>query len=152
MTNFEKINSFGSFFLTDIYEPEDNALFLEIKKSLISEVKEDVVIGDKTFTDVQRIQVDKKLDYFTILFENYVSYHIINESFPNFNEREGECIGGTSSFCIYSQSTYLDFILKETYANAIFPGDLKHYCLYCQNHVIHIVSMTKPTIEIINFH
>ncbi len=150
MTNFEKINSFGSFFLTDIHEPRDNSLFLEVKKSLTSEIKEDVVIGNSIFKDVQRILIDDKSDYFTIFFEGYVSYHIINESFSNFNEREGECIRGSFSFCIYNQSTYLDFILKETYADAIFPDDMKHYCLYCQNHVIHVISMTEPIIEIVN--
>ncbi|WP_113653478.1 hypothetical protein [Pedobacter namyangjuensis] len=150
MTNFEKINSFGSFFLTNIHEPSDNSLFLEIKKSLTSEIKEDVVIGDSTFKDLKRVLVDDNSDYFTILFESYVSYHIVNESFSNFNEREGECVNGSFSFCIYNKSTYLNFILKETFADAIFPGVMKHYCLYCQNHVIHVVSITEPIIEIVD--
>lgn len=147
MKNFEKINNFGSFFLTDIYEPRENSVFLEIKKSLTSGIREDVVIGDSAFKDVRRISIDDNSDYFTILFESYVSYHIINESFSNFNEREGEVTNGTFSFFVYSQSTYLNFVLHETFADVIFPGNLKHYCLYCQNHVIHVVSMNEPIIE-----
>lgn len=150
MNNFEKIDHIGSLFLTAINEPEDNSLFLEIKKSLITGTKEDLIIGGSILKDVQKIQIDEQSDYFTILFESYVSYHVIAESFSNFNERKVEPIDGKGSFCVYSHSTYLDFIAQETYAKAVLPSDLKHYCLYCQNHIVHVISTKAPIIENVN--
>lgn len=151
MKYFDKINKNSSYFLTDIHEPNDNSIFLEIKKSTTSDVVQNIMVGKIGLNEKRRIEVDKKSEYFTIQFDGYVSYHVIEEGFINFQDNKDEYKAGEFSvFRVYSKSSYLDFILKETIANDIFPDEMKHYGLYCMNHVVHIISLTEPKIELID--
>ncbi len=147
MTNFHEINNYGSIFLTDLFEPRDNSLVLEVKDSVTSEIKEDLLVGDKIISGLRRVSINQNGVNFKIHFKSYVAYHVMNESFINFNKDEEYEGGKFSKFCKFSKSNYLDFILKETYANEMFPGELKHFGLYCSNHVVHIVSTVEPEIE-----
>jgi hypothetical protein len=146
MNNFEEINNFGELFLTALYEPSDNSLSIEVTESFRSPVPEDVIIGQKVMKDCHKVSVNEYGTSFDIFFINYVAYQVVNESFYNFNDNSNYVAGKYATFCVFSESSYLDFILKETYAHVIFPGELKHYGLYCPNHIIHIISMDEPVI------
>ena len=136
MNNFEEINNYGELFLTKLYEPTDNSLEIEVRESFTSPLSTDVIVGEKTIKECS----------FNISFINYVAYQVLNESFYSFIDNENYVAGKYSTFCIFSESSYLDFILKETYAHEIFPKELRHYGLYCQNHVIHIIALNEPVI------
>lgn len=147
MTNFQEINNYGSIFLTDLFEPQDNnSLILKVRDSVTSEIEEDLLVGDKTIPNF-RVSINPNGAQFKIYFKSYVAYHVMNESFINFNEHEEFESGKFSTFCKFSKSNYLDFISKETLADEMYPGELKHFGLYCLNHVIHIVFLVEPEIE-----
>ncbi|TKC58543.1 hypothetical protein FBD94_18175 [Pedobacter hiemivivus] len=150
MENFEAINKHGSVFLTNLYEPEDNKLLLEVKNSTMSDFEVDVQIGDKQLSGCKEITKDETGTFFTITFNDYVSYHVINESYANSDPKDEYISGDYGTFCIFQTSSYMDFILNETFANDIYPTELKHYGLFAANHVVHIISMHEPKIELKN--
>jgi hypothetical protein len=150
MENFETINKHGSVFLTNLYEPEDNKLLLEVKNSKTSDFEVNVQIGDKYLSGCKEITIDGTGTFFTILFNDYVSYTVINESYANSNPNDEYVSGDYGTFCIFQKSSYMDFILKETFANDIYPTELKHYGLFAANHIVHIISLHEPKIELKN--
>lgn len=147
MNNFENINNYGGLFLTKLYKPTDNSLEIEVGEPFTSPVSTNVVVGEKTIKDCYKVSVNEYGVSFRISFANYVAYQVLNESFYNFNNNDNYVAGKYSTFCIFSKSSYLDFILKETYANAIHSGELKHYALYCLNHIVHIIAFNEPVIS-----
>lgn len=84
------------------------------------------------------------------MFNEYVSYHVMNESYANSNPKDEYFSGNYGTFCIFQKSNYMDFILKETFANQIYPTELKHYGLFAANHIVHIISIHEPKIELKN--
>lgn len=74
-------------------------------------------------------------------------YTVINESYANSNPNVS---GDYGTFCIFQKSSYMDFILKETFANDIYPTELKHYGLFAANHIVHIISLHEAKIELKN--
>ena len=150
MRNFDAINKYRSVFLTNIYEPDDNELFLEVRKSTISDFEVDVAVGDKLLSGCREVSIDETGSYFTILFSTYVSYHVINESYANSNPKDEYIPVNFRTFRCFQKSSYMDFILEQTFADVIYPGELMHYGLFAENHVVHIISMQEPKIELIN--
>jgi hypothetical protein len=148
MENFDVINKHGSIFLTKIYEPGENKLFLEVKKSKASAFEVDLQVGDKLLSGCREVTMNERETYFTISFDNYVSYHVINESYANSNPTDKYISGDYGTFCIFQKSDYMDFILNQTFANDIYPDELIHYGLFAENHIVHIISLYKPKIEI----
>lgn len=148
MENFDAINKHGSVFLTTIFEPNDNELLLEVKKSITSNVEVEVKVGDKILSGCRAVSIDESGTYFTISFKNYVSYHVINESYANSNPTDEYDCGDYATFCIFHKSSYMEFILDQTFANDMYPGELVHYGLFAENHIVHVISMNEPKIEI----
>jgi len=134
-------------YLTDYYEPRNNALFLEITESITSDQTEEVLLGDKKISNCRRLSVNEKGTKFTISFPSYVSFQVFDEGFLSFNDWDEYEAGEYNTFCIFKKSRYLDFIVKETIADHIFPGELKHYGLYSLNHVVYVISAVEPAIE-----
>ena len=130
MKNFNAINQHSSVSLTRIYEPYDNSLILEVKKSMADEIQHDGKLGL----------------LFTISFGRYVSYHVINESYARPSSSEIYVAGDFCTFCIFPNSRYMDHILQETFAEEIYPSELRHYTLFAANHVVHIISRQEPVI------
>ncbi len=145
--NFTAINKHESVFLTKIYEPNENELLLEVKKSITSDFEVDVQVGNKVLSG-KRVSTDESGSYFTISFDNYVSYHVINESYANSNPKDEYVFGDFGTFRIFQKSKYMDFILNQTFANEIAQGELVHYGLFAESHIVHIISMHEPKIEI----
>ncbi len=146
MNDFEEINNHGELFLTKLYEPTDNSLEIEVRESFTSPLSTDVVVGEKVIKDCYKVSINEYGTSFNITFKSYVAYQVLNESFYSFSDNENYVAGKYSTFCLFSKSSYLDFVMKETYANEIFPKELRHYGLYCQNHIIHIIALNEPEI------
>ncbi|MGY0035862.1 hypothetical protein [Pedobacter sp. NJ-S-72] len=123
---------------------------LEVKKSTTSDFEVNVQISDKQLSGCKEITIDETGTFFTILFNDYVSYHVINESYANSNPKDEYVSGDYGTFCIFEKSSYMDFILKETFTNDIYPTELKHYGLFAANHIVHIISLHEPKIELKN--
>jgi hypothetical protein len=148
MENFKAINKHGGVYLTKIHDFNANSLLLEVKNSIVSDHYVDLQVEDYILSQSKEITIDKNAAFFTIYFNRYVSYHVINESYDNSDPAEDYDAGDFGTFCVFHKSSYMDFILKATIANDLYPGELKHYGLFAANHVVHVISKDEPIIEI----
>lgn len=146
MDFFDEINNLKYLYLISIVEPVDNELLITIKEATVSSEQEDLFVGNKNLGPVRSISSDGPGAEYEIFFESYGSYSITNESFTALNEKD-ERVGRL--LCIYSKSTFLDYIRETTLVNYVYDYNdtLGHYALNCQNHIVDIVSIDKPVIR-----
>lgn len=83
------------------------------------------------------------------IFEHYILYQTRNESYCSWDNYE---IRNGKYFIIFSKSRMLDFLSQITDCGkledgTVYPGEWKHFGIYCQNHVIDIISCHEPTIR-----
>jgi hypothetical protein len=149
MDYFDEINSLEYLFLVKIKDLPANKLSITIKAATISEQEEDLIIGEKNIGPVRSISQDGPGLEYELFFDSYGSYCVINESFTAFNKNE-ERVGRL--LCIYSKSTFMDYIRETTLVEYTYDYDktLTHYAVNCQDHVIYIISKHEPIIKRIN--
>ncbi|CAH1214738.1 hypothetical protein PAECIP111893_03841 [Paenibacillus plantiphilus] len=130
-------------FFFGLKEPEVNSLSMYFSKSEEGD-PEFLIIGEKFFGDSYPINVDENSPLIQIDFQTYVAYSIRNESFTSWDDYE-EFEG--KIFRIYKKSRYLDFISVGTFASEDFPGTFQHYGICCLDHIIDVVSVSKPVVS-----
>lgn len=145
MEYFDEVNESGYGFLTKLKEMSGNrnSLLLNIQAQKKSAKEEYIIISGKSMGPMRRIFTDGTCAKYEIYFAHYISYNVYNESY--IVQNEDIYIGTTLR--IYSKSKYLDFITEFTTADYIWPGELKHYAVLSQNHVVDIVSTFEPIIK-----
>jgi hypothetical protein len=81
---------------------------------------------------------------FEIVWNSYVGYSVLNESYatPSDDER-----GDGNRFRTYSKSRFMQFISQATFACDDYPGPMRHYCVGCEDHILHVVSVDPPTVR-----
>ncbi|TSJ40256.1 hypothetical protein FO440_10860 [Mucilaginibacter corticis] len=126
MEYFEEINSFWGIYITNIGEAKDNEVTIKISQAINGDL------------------IPKE---YSIRFESYASYAVINEIYTNTDSNDYEEWVGRL-FCIYSKSNYLDYIRKDANAEGYhnFERQLKHYAFYCLNHIVHVATFNEPVI------
>jgi hypothetical protein len=147
MDFFDEINSSKSLFLLKIKEPRDNQVLITVQETTVSDESEIVSIGNTQIGPLKRIIVNDKCTKYSLFFNSYAAYSVINESFSPWKDYE-EWVGNLFRF--YTKSNYLDFIRKDTNAEFIYEyqeGKLKHFSIICENHVINIASIDFPIIK-----
>ncbi len=94
------------------------------------------------------IQADDQRQY-EITFPGYILYQVRNESFCAFNqeeERRGRyLITFEQSKLLSDLHTYTDAC--QFPSGSFYPGPWVHYGIYCQNHVIDVISHCPPEIQ-----
>ena len=147
MEFFDDINSAKSLFLLNIEEPRDNQILLIIQETTVSDNEEYIPIGGKSLGPVKRIIVDEQCTKYSLFFNSYAAYIVVNESFALWDESE-EWSG--KLLRIYSKSNFLEYIRKDTHAEEFYNyhnQELKHFSINCGNHVVHIATMENPVIK-----
>jgi hypothetical protein len=142
----EQIESHRFLYLVEIGEPRDNVLRLVISEAQQRKTPEDVVIEGFTLTNSHELIADEACTAYEIIFQTYVAYSVVNESFASVDDSE---IFTGHLFRTYSKSRFLDYIGVASFASNDFPGPLQHYGVNCLNHFIDIVSAANPIISII---
>jgi len=92
------------------------------------------------------IAVSDSNAHYEVVFDDYITYSIINESYAN--KTEGTYEG--RSVRVYTKSVFLDYISQVTFATFDYPGEFKHYEICCCNHIIDIASTQPPQIKILD--
>jgi len=118
----------------------DNAPAITEKEEPNEEIRE-------LLKDTKSIRVTSSSRRYEIIFTDYISYSVTNESYSIPGENE-EFIGKYAR--IYTKSAFLDYISKSTFATAEYPGPFKHYCFCCQDHIINIASLEEPRVRLLN--
>jgi hypothetical protein len=140
-----QINGSTYLYLRTLSEPKDNELEIVLEeagsgpKDGISEIR-------GPFSETRPIVHGPNDRVFKVSWKSYVAYSIRNESYVVKDDYE-QFEGGL--FVIFSRSRYLDFVAKSTFASDDYPGPIKHWGIFCLNHIIDVVSVHAPEIEIV---
>jgi hypothetical protein len=146
MNLIEQLDRHKYLYLTEIGEPKENVLRLVIEEARASGEPEDMKIGDVTLSAVRSIVSDEFCFAYEVVFGSYVAYSVRNESYVGQDESE-EFTGRL--FCVYSKSRFLDYVRVATFASDDYPGKLNHYGINCLNHIVDVVSVEEPQINIL---
>jgi hypothetical protein len=138
-----EIDSCDYLFLREITELEKGELRLAVFEGRA--IAESVVsnIGGTQITDLHPVRPTGKL--FEIIWKTYITYSVRNESYFAVSKDEEIVVG--KKFRIYSNSNFLDFVSRGTFATTEYPGPFQHYGVLCENHIIDVVSIDAPQIQ-----
>lgn len=153
MINFglenEEINT-APFLIKAIEEENDNLKFIV---ALPTEGQKGTDIDDIEISALKKILSEStpiypnKNNLYKIVFENYILHQTRNESYTiwdNYEVRKGKY------FIIFEKSRLLDYIsqlVEIGLVEYLFPNGYKHYGIYCQNHIIDIITTKAPVIK-----
>lgn len=148
-TLINEINNFKYISFIKLIE-DDGSIQIDIcgtcKKSALlkennSDYKNDIKVAE-VLKNTNEIFPDTSVIYH-IIFNGYISYNVINESYTSWDDCEKfEC---GNLFRIYTKSRYLDFISTTTIAMEI-ENKFVHYGICCLNNIIDIISTDEPII------
>lgn len=146
----EENNIFTMPFLIQELEERDNALKLRIafpKKGTIEGCLSDT--SNSIVKDIFEASVpiyEDENEIYEILFDSYIFHITRNESYTGLDERD-DFIG--KYFVIYENSKLLKLmpqLVEYGLIEALYPEGCVHYGIFCQNHIIDIITSEKPKI------
>jgi len=144
MTDFDKIDKCKNILVTRLFEPKENKLVIEVCLGQISETEEDLFISEVNLGPLKKINFDNDRSVYTIYFENYISYFVINESYDN--QAVGEFSG--NKIRKYQTSPYIDFCKKETLGYQLYSDkEINHFGIITSRHIINILTTSLPQIK-----
>lgn len=150
MRDTDEIDACAYLFLEEIGEPNDNELRLKIVEAKSGGVpgpvddEPDEALREMLRT-ASRIAHGPGCRIFELSWPSYVAYSIRNESYCSadaYEEFDGRL------FVRYARSRYLDFLANATFADSSYPGPFVHYGVFCLNHIIDVVSLEPPAVNL----
>ena len=130
--------------LAELGEPEQNSLRLVV---LETKVSAGPIAGSVAppIPGAEPIIHSTGCRVFEIEWDSYIAYSVRNESYSQ--NASGDQFEG-KHFRVYSASRYLEFVAAATIASKIAPGPFRHWALVCLNHVVDVVSVDEPIINV----
>jgi len=139
-----EINDCKSLFLSEIQELDRNSLRVVVAEGLPAGPPKSIEVGGVTIPDCTPIEVIDQSHVFEVFWRVYVGYTVLNESYASVDEEE---LGEGVRFRIYSKSRFIDFMSRATFASDEYPGPTRHYCLACEDQIVHVLSVDAPAIK-----
>ena len=142
-----EIESCSYLCLREVREPKENSVLLVLDEAIIGSPAPDIVIGDKTLTDLRSIEIAPNSRAFELFWDKYIAYSVRRESFalPGVDEE----ITSGHWICEYKKSHFLDYLAKATWGDSDYPGKLIHVGVLCLNHVVDVASTEPPKIRLL---
>lgn len=157
---FEELDKiFGKYapFMLSLSDTEDNELSVTIALSEIGEIGELSESDEpnpaiRELLSKSRPLLPNESRVFTITFERYIIYQVGNESFCSGNPNDkfsGRFLR------IYESSALLNRLGEFSDAQILedgtyYPGKWAHYEIVTLNHIIDVISLKEPTVNISN--
>ena len=129
---FNEINNNERFFIEKITELAGNGLEIQIVLPNVGEERDNIPVT-----------YDEQSPRFLITFEKYIGYAVLNESFDNGDPTT--CVEGRY-LRICENSVFLDYIGKDTFTTADFPGPFRHFQLLGQDQIVNVACEKEPLI------
>lgn len=139
-----EIDDCGSLFLTDFREMGLNSIQIQVAEGLPTGPPKSIKVGETEISDCTAIEITYESRVFEIFWRSYVGYSMLNESYANVDDQESYA---GNRFRIYSNSRFIQFMSQATFACDEYPGPTQHYCIACEDHVIHVLSVEPPTVR-----
>jgi hypothetical protein len=149
MQAIEQLNAHAYLYLTELAEPADNLLRLVVTEGRVRDaegvrVRQAAKLLGPFASETLPIIADELSASYEILFEQYIAYSVLNESFTVWDDSEkfrGKL------FRTYSESKFLTFVHAATIASDEYPGPYTHYGVVCLNHIVEVASTLPPRIR-----
>lgn len=140
-------------FLMSFEEGQDNTIRLVIALASRGEKGADIDDMDipklgKLLENSYPLYPDEEKTY-EIFFDEYIIHQTRNESlccWDDYEVRQGNYL------IVFKKSRlldYLDIAIEKGIADAYWPDGWKHYGIYCENHIIDVISPCEPSIRAI---
>lgn len=125
--------------LADLAEPSTNDFRLVVVEAKPQPRSVETEVGL-----AHPIEPDETSRAFELVWWNYVSYVVRNESYfkPEENEELGRQLVGTRE-----HTAFLRYVQDTTFATSDYPGPLTHWFVYTEWQCIDVVSNTPPDIR-----
>ncbi len=140
----DEIDSCYTLFLGRIEEHVENGLRLILLEAKVGGVMDDIVLGDARLSGMRAIEHTRGCRIWEVVFDSYVSYVVLNESYTCWDERQ---VWEGRQFRTYTRSHFLDYLGRDSFATDEYPGPFTHFGICCENHIIHVASMDEPRIR-----
>jgi hypothetical protein len=131
-------------FLSGIEELDYNGLRVVIIEGRPAGPAPPLRVGDAQISGGTRIAVTGESRAFEIVWQQYVAYSVLNESFAA-PDGEGEQYDG-KRFRVYSKSRFIEYVSRASFASDEYPGPTVHYRVACEDHVIDVIATRPPAI------
>jgi hypothetical protein len=142
-------------YMRGLHEPRDSRIRFLVEEAglqLPRPAPGDVAPGSIAglFEDARPIESDASSRLFEIVYDEYISYTVSNESYSKYPEPPEVFTGNL--FRIYSWSYLLEMTRKTTYADDEHPGPgpLEHHQIPCLNHVIDVITTRPPLLAVVD--
>lgn len=142
---FKQIDECNYLFLAEIEELHGNGLRLLVREGRTAGLPQDVHVAGQTIHDCTPIAVTDESAVFELVWERYVAYCVLNESFA-FPPNSEEVYTG-KRVRIYSKSRFRQYISQSTFATDEYPGPMQHYEVCCEDHVVSVISTIDPSLN-----
>jgi hypothetical protein len=139
-----ELDACASLCLREISEPRQNSLRLLIEEAEVMPEEVAVRIAGTDLGTGHLVRSTPNSRLFEIVWDNYVAYSVINESYATPGESE-EFSGRFARF--YTKSSFLDYVSRATLACKEYPGPLRHFGIVSECHVIDVVTTGIPRVR-----
>jgi hypothetical protein len=138
-----EIDTCASLYLDGIVEPEANSLsatVLEAKQAVssIMSFPEAPVPNAVPIVHVSGCRI------FDVMWSSYIAYSVRNERFAHYGTDKFE----GRLFRVFSKSHFLDYVAASTIAGSDYPGPYKHWQIVCADHILDVVSIVGPAVNV----
>lgn len=79
-----------------------------------------------------------------IHFDSYALFMERDESYTTYDYDE---VRKGKTLIIFEKSKFLDDISRYGFADAMFPNALVHYGVYCEDHIIDVITNERPSVR-----
>jgi hypothetical protein len=139
-----EVDGCGFLFLMELREGSCNSLHVQVAEGRAVGSPKSITVADTEISDCTAIEITDESRFFEIVWNSYVGYSVLNESYATPSDEES---GEGNRFRIYSQSRFLRFMSGATFACDDYPGPMRHYCVGCEDQILHVLSTDPPTVR-----
>ena len=131
-------------FLSQIEELDNNGLRLVVAEGRRAGESEPIQVGGAVIPGGTRIDVTDVSAAFEVVWNKYVAYSVMNESFAAVDEQE-RFTG--NRIRLYSKSRFIDYVARASFACDEYPGPTQHIAVVCKNHIIDVIAAMRPVVQ-----
>ena len=148
-SQIDAIRSCKYLYLHAISEPEQNALRVVLHEAAAGAPPTPQQLSElPILKGANAIVHGPECRVFELIWPSYVGYSVENESYATPEPKES--VGEGRLVVVYSESVYLSYLSRATFAAADYPGPFKHWALFCLNHIVNVASVDEPLVTVAN--
>jgi hypothetical protein len=151
----DEIGSCKYLYLEALTEPNVNELRIVLLEAVAGSPVDADRVASESHLPVLRslLEGSRKIEHlpgcrrFEVVWDTYIAYSIVNESYSNGEPHTSIAVGDRRRFVEYCSSHYLEYLTKAPFATVDYPGPYRHWALYCEDHTIDIASQGGPILR-----